>query len=314
MSEIFEWKDTSIFYEKRENEIVILGVKGTPAEVEIPDKISGLPVTRIQKKAFLSVRGLYYVKLPDTICEIGEWAFAYTKSLEEVSLPGREILFGKDLFLGCDRLHKITFRNYEKRSYNEDVAFLTAHGVIDLNASFLCNPLEAGTEDWYRMYDDRLIDYLKKDDMEGFAELWTCGEEDYEGKDYNAYSFPNEKRKKKVKACFFRLIHKEGLSENAKEAFETYLQNHTALKEQEETWEIMEDEYGSSYDHYRLFVETGCLNDENFDEIMNRLDRLGQKNPTKLYPEMKAYFIRFKQPEEAIGVDTFFDAFSLDDL
>lgn len=310
----FEWKDTILFYEQKDAEIVITGVRGTPFRIEVPPVIDGMPVTVVAKKAFLSIRGLYSVTLPDSIREIGEWAFAYTKTLEEVSFPGKEIEFGKDLFLGCEKLQKIIFRDYENRKYGTDLSFLTAKAMTDLNAPFLCNPMEAGTLDWYRMYDDRLIDYIKKDDMDGYAELWTCGEEDYEGKDYDAYSYPNEKRKKKVKSCFFRLIHGEGLQESVKEFLVDYLKKHSVGNEQEETWEVMEEELGSSYDHYSLFVETGCLTDDNFDEIMNRLQRLSEKDVTKQYPEMKAYFVRAREPKQETVGDAFFDAFSLDDF
>ena len=41
---------------------------------------------------------------------------------------------------------------------------------------------------------------------DGFEELWTCGEEDYEGKDYDIRSYPVEKRKMKLRVVFFRLL------------------------------------------------------------------------------------------------------------
>ncbi len=314
MSKEYEKDQTTFIYEETEKGIEIKGVKGNSSQIEIPASIEGKEVFAIGKKAFLSLRGLYGVTLPDTIEEVGEWAFAYSKTLEEVSMPGKDIFFGKNIFLGCEGLRKITFRDSFDKSYGEDVSYLTAKAMVELNAPFLCNPMEAGSADWFRMYDDRLLDFLKKDDMEGFSELWTCGEEDYEGKDYDAVSYPNERRKEKVRACFFRLIHADGLSMEVKETISSYLIEHTVGRVNEETWEVIEEGLGSSYDHYRLFVETGCLTDDNFDEIMNRLQRLSERDVTKQYPEMKAYFIRSRQEEETVLGDAFFDAFDLDAL
>jgi len=59
----------------------------------------------------------------------------------------------------------------------------------------LFDPMEFGSDMWMRRWDEKLLALVSLDDLDGFEELWTCGEEDYEGKDYDIRSYPVEKRK-----------------------------------------------------------------------------------------------------------------------
>ena len=287
------------------------GARGTPYRIEIPEMIEGCVVTEIAKKAFLSCRGLREIIVPDGVTEIGEWAFAYSKHLEVVSLPAKEISFGKDLFLGCESLEKIIFRDSDASQSANSVPYLTAKAVIVLDSPFLCNPLEAGSEEWFRQLDERILSFLEKDDMDGYAELWTCGEEDYDGKDYDPYSYPKEKRKDKVRMLFFRLFHQDGLKQENREKYYEYLRAHTAGCENQETWEVLSEECGNKHEYYEIFAEAGCLQNENFNRIMDDLGELSERDMTKNYPEMKGYFIRYRQENQKESQDDFFDMFTL---
>ena len=97
---------------------------------------------------------------------------------------------------------------------------MLALAVTVLHDYFLFDPVEAGTAEWVRRWDEKLMDLIELDDLDGFEELWTCGEEDYEGKDYDIKSYPVEKRKMKLRVVYFRLLYPYKLSEEMNNSFE----------------------------------------------------------------------------------------------
>ena len=87
-------------------------VEGQASRIEVPEQIEGCPVAVIERKAFLSRKTLHTVTLPDTIEEIGDWAFAHCDNLREISLPGKDIRFGRAAFKNCGKLKRIMVRPY----------------------------------------------------------------------------------------------------------------------------------------------------------------------------------------------------------
>lgn len=82
------------------DEIVILGIRDEKAEVvDIPNKINGKPVTIIDKSCFVNcAKTLKKVALPDTIKEIGDYAFEKCENLAKPVIPSSVTKVGKDLF------------------------------------------------------------------------------------------------------------------------------------------------------------------------------------------------------------------------
>ena len=105
---IKEWTEGGMAFQyevkTKENTVSILNWKDGPAKVALPDRIDGLPVTAIGRKAFLSNKRIMEIRLPAGISQIGEWAFAYCSRLQRIRLPKREILFEKGAFLQCENL------------------------------------------------------------------------------------------------------------------------------------------------------------------------------------------------------------------
>ena len=85
------------------DEIVILGIKDPEAEiVEIPREIDGKPVTVLDGGCFTNCREyLRKVILPDTIKEIGDYAFAYCEKLEKPIIPVSVTKIGENIFANC---------------------------------------------------------------------------------------------------------------------------------------------------------------------------------------------------------------------
>lgn len=279
------------------------------------------PVISIGKKAMLSCKSLRRVKLPETIEEVDDWAFAYCDELREVCLPEKAIRFGRGIFRECGKLRLITVEGKEK-----DIGGLLAASVTLLDAPYLFTPVSCGDADWLRQWDARMLQILRAADRDGYSKMVLCGEEDYGSKENNLDYFLNQKRRSKVRISFMRLLHPFGLQSEVREELENYLREHTAgsgfpggyaaegeyktgggytgtafLEREDagvwdETWQVLLSEHGEDSEYYKLFTEIGCLTEENFDRI---LSEAGEN-----YPEMKAWFLKYK--EEKIGYTDFF--------
>ncbi len=284
----------SLYYEVKKEYVVITRLQGLVSEVRVPERIEGLAVSEIAKKAFLSKKNLRRVFLPDTVTEVGDWCFAYCNCLEEVCIPNHAVSFGKAVFLDCAKLRRVTI---EQKA--EWVSYLLAAAVTSMQAYYLLDVEEAGGEEWLEKWDARMMEMLARPDEEGFSKQVLCGEEDYGSTDMNV--FMREKRKAKVRLLLLRCLYPVGLSEERREVLEAYLQEHTKGCLSDETWQVILQEHGNDREYYQLFAELSCLNEDNFEGIIGDI---GEE-----YPEMKAYFMRYK--DESIGYSDFFDDLEL---
>lgn len=285
-----------------------IGVKryrGIGSKVVVPEYIDGKPVISIEKKAFLSCKTIREINLPDTIKEIGDWAFAHTEQLRIITVPHHVLNCGKELFLGCKRLKEIMLdastQETELRA-SQGLGRMLAMAVTVLHDYFLFDPVEVGSDAWVQRWDEKLIGLVKLDDLDGFEELWTCGEEDYEGKDYDIKSYPVEKRKMKLRIVYFRLLHPYKISEQVDAALKEYLRKHTKGTNTPEAWEIIVEEHQDELKYYKIFTEAGCVTTDNFDSLLSDMEQAGA--------EIRAYMLRYK--EEHFAAKDAFAAFELD--
>lgn len=252
-----------------------------------------LPVTGIGKKVFLSKKFLRSVLVPACVEEIGDWAFAYCDSLREVHFGGRDMHFGKDVFLQCPRLQGLYFA--EDRAETEDgeghemthmqgVAALLAAAVTQMGSPYLLDAAEAGSAKWLEKWDARMLAILHSPDDEGYSKQILCGEEDYESADLETYLANS--RKKKVRLLLLRLLYPMGLSKAQEKDLKSYLLEHTKGGESEETWQVIRDECGDRRELYELFAGLGCFTGENAAAII--------AETSQEYPEMRAYFLKYQ--------------------
>lgn len=269
------------------------GYEGHGIRIVVPSQIEGYPVSRITRKAFLNKKHLYSVALPESIEEIGDWAFANCVGLTEISLPKREVRFGRAVFKNCGNLKRIVTGacNEEPELLAATVTLLDAYYLLDLPA--------AGSADWLGKWDNKLSAVLWTSDQEGYISQSVYGEEDYIGMDLEEYI--SERRKEKVRLAFLRLLHPRELAPVLKEELEALLRGFTRGSGGGETWQVLLGEYGDDREYYRLFAELSCINEENFNGI---LGDIGED-----YPEMKAFFL--KHWEEQHSAEDFFQGLEL---
>lgn len=285
--------------------IAVKRYRGTAQRVVIPPEIEGKPVTAIERKAFLSCKTVRFIQLPDTVEEIGDWAFAHAEYLSSVIIPRRQLSRGKELFLGCKRLREIVFdcAHEEWAEYAPLGLYrMLAMAVTVLHDYFLFDPVDFGSDAWARRWDEKLAALVALDDLDGFEELWTCGEEDYEGKDYDIKSYPVEKRKMKLRIVYFRLMHPYKMADSTRETFQAYLRSHTRGTDAPEAWELLIEEHADDLEYYRVFADSGCITADNFDSLLADMKDCSA--------EIKAYLLRYK--EEHFDAKDAFAAFDLD--
>ena len=287
----FQLPEGSLFYEELPGKGArITRFHGLSGKVVIPDEVPGegsdlLPVTKIGKKAFLSKKYLRSVTVPETVSEVSDWAFAYCDSLREVSFLGRDVSFGRAVFMECPGLRSVSFGKESVSSQGADGSgALMAAAVTQMESSYLLDAREAGSREWLAKWDARMLAILNAADDDGYSKQILCGEEDYESADLEMYL--SNSRKRKVRLLLLRLNFQEGLGQGMRETLRSYLVEHTKGRRSEETWQVIRDECGDRRELYQLFAEIGCLTRENAPAIISEIREED--------PEMKAFFLQYQ--------------------
>ncbi len=277
---------------------VVSGYRGKDTELIIPDAVDGCTVAVIGKKAFLSNKLLRQITLPETLVRIDDWAFAYCAKLTKILLPYHRMETGQGICKECFRLEQIVNENAdENEKKTTDVAWLLAAVMSRLDAFYLFDFENAGTDEWLGQWDNRMQSVMRKEDAEGFSRMLLCGEEDYGSKENNLDYYKEQRRREKVRLAMLRLMHDYGLAEAVRAELEAYLLAHIKGQQTEETWKVVLEEYGDDLRYYQFLTRLGGVNEDNFQAMM---EDLGES-----HTEMKAYLMKYHseqhKEEDAFG-------------
>lgn len=88
--------------------VVVISYKGTAADVTIPSRYKGKPVTVIDHVAFYNNSAVTSVTIPDSVTAIPDYAFGYCSQLTNISIPNSVTFIGFSAFNSCTRLKSIT--------------------------------------------------------------------------------------------------------------------------------------------------------------------------------------------------------------
>ena len=295
-----------ISYTINNGNVYITDYSGKDLIVTIPKSIENAKVTHIKKKAFLSSRFVKEIHLPDTIECIEDYAFARCRKLEKIYLPYVNMNLGQDIFIDCERLDYI-FDCRINENNSEDVAFLLAKTINGLDAFFLFDLNNAGSDEWLLHLDSTIDMRMRKDDMEDFSKMILCGEEEVvcasDGtiEDSNPDTYKSNSVKEKIRIAFMRLLHSYKLNEELRGTLVDYLINHTKGAKTEETWAVLKNEHGDDQRYYELLISIDAINKANLQEIL--LD-MGNE-----HTEMKSFLIRYF--EDIKDDDDMFSEFEL---
>ena len=85
----------------------VIGYDGTETNVVISESYEGVPVKVIADEAFMGVRTLISITLPESITEIGASAFSGCEWLSEIALPFGVSSIGESAFYNCKSLKSV---------------------------------------------------------------------------------------------------------------------------------------------------------------------------------------------------------------
>lgn len=288
-----------------DEEASIVEYSGRDLIVEIPNFIEDAPVTRIKKKAFLSQKFIKVISIPESVYQIEDYAFARCRKLEKIILPYKKINLGQDVFKDCDSLSYVSELGIDNTE--NDIAFLLAKTLNEINAFFLFDLENAGKDEWFEHLDATIGHRLEKDDMEDFSKMILCGEEEVvcgeDGtiEDSNPEHYKSNRVKEKIRISFLRLLHDYKINNNLKEKLNSYLLEHIKGCTTDETWQVVLNEHGDDKIYYDFLLDIGGINSDNYSLI---LSDMGNR-----HTEMKSYLI--KRTTESSNSEDVFDDFEL---
>ncbi|MCR4888662.1 MAG: leucine-rich repeat protein [Ruminococcus sp.] len=106
-----EGNEGVLSYRKYTDHIEIVQCDMSATSAEIPETIEGLPVTVIGMYAF-EIQSLESITIPDTVTEIGNWAFAMNSKLKSVTIPDSVEKIGIRAFEMCSSLEEVNFPDH----------------------------------------------------------------------------------------------------------------------------------------------------------------------------------------------------------
>ena len=100
-----------LIYSENAGKIAITGYNGDSTAVYIPETIDGMPVSRIENKAFFFCTVLQAITLPEGLEYIGDRAFEGCNALTSLVVPNSVKSIGSRAFYDCSALQTITLSN-----------------------------------------------------------------------------------------------------------------------------------------------------------------------------------------------------------
>mgnify|MGYP001603023494 CR=1 FL=1 len=88
--------------------VIVIRYNGTAADVTIPSRYKGKPVTMIDHAAFHDNSAVTSVTIPDSVTSISDDAFGFCSQLTNISIPNSVTFIGFSAFNSCTSLKSIT--------------------------------------------------------------------------------------------------------------------------------------------------------------------------------------------------------------
>ena len=261
---------------KADVSICITAYEGTAETLSVPPQIDSYPVKTIGKKAFLGNRYLRHIIFPDTIETVGDWALSRCYGLQKITIPKREITFGRQVFQKSNQLSDISIEGNDG-PYDR----LLAMAVTMLEAEYLLTPPHVGSSKWCRNLDARIMAVLREPEESALKNLVYCAEEDMASKQEACLK---ELANRKACIAFLRLIHSERMESDIRQSLTEYLRQRTKGCRDESAWEAVKEDKSEKLQYCDILFEIGGIHEENISAVLGDLK---EDNV-----ELKAYILK----------------------
>lgn len=262
--------------------------------------LSHMPITEIGAKAFLSCKAVENVILPDTLEEIGDWAFSHAKGLRELVFPLKDVSLGKQVFLGCDSLEKISFTKMGESTIPEGICYFMASYLryFDNPRLLTFGNLQDEQQKWLESYDKALLECLDKPLDADFKPVFI-GWFDVEDIDSQLERHVKSTESIRLALVLQRLEYDVFLEDVMRKKLHDYLQQ----KEAQTIGLFLDDtqKYGGDIRYYKLWHVSGGLTGDVAAKLLET-DRLADA-------EIRAYLLKIQL--DVSNTTDFFDAFTL---
>lgn len=269
----------TLSYIIEDHKVCITGFDGTNLSLVIPEIIEDMSVCGIGRKAFLGNRSLQHIILPRTIEWIGDWAFCNCAQLQRVELPCRPISLGKGLFAKDEKLYEITCE-----SGKEAIFFpgrLLAMAVTKMDAEYLLDMTQAGTGEWYRQLDNRLLTLLMEPAENALKDLVYCAEEDMGAKQEACLE---EQERRKAYMVLLRMVYPEQLEKETENKLKECLLEQDGLQTRS-AWEAVKEADGKEQLLFcDIMLKLSGIREDNLSSV---LEDLGDT-----FVELKAHLLK----------------------
>lgn len=129
-------------YEILDGKATVTKYTGTSVNVEVPDEIEGVPVTKIGFYSFEAKYGIESVTLPETVELICEGAFMDCASMKIINIPESVTGIERSAFAACTSLESLVIPQ------NTNFIQMEAFTACDSMTSLTINNPDLEYEDW----------------------------------------------------------------------------------------------------------------------------------------------------------------------
>lgn len=255
---------------------------GTDREVHLPEQVDGLFVNEIGPKAFLSCKAVERLYLPDGIEKIGDWAFAHMKNLKEMHLPARNLVWGKQVLMGCEQLSQVHMRGVRLETGMEFfIATMLRYFESEQLLQFQELQTLKGQQKWLEQYDRHLLEYLKQTDEKGFVPAFI-GWFDVEDVEPQKVRYIQQMKQEKLEIILQRCRFPNGLSVETEEKLRGYVGQHQP--EMLQLFANSEKSYGQSICYYKIWQERFGISGQQAKRLL--------EGETEQDAEIRAYLMK----------------------
>ena len=270
---------------------------------------------KIDKKQFCGDRNLVSYIVPETVTEIGDWAFARCRKLNRIAIPRSLQRIGREAFAECENLNIVFFYeealdgdakeffrdtgstrleilSEEQRFTGELIAlalryFPDAFRVVDA-IRMTSEKTEEEAVCWTAVWEEVCEEYLARPESDGFVPFLAGGEEDYADDEERLTAYCEKIRMRKAKIVYLRLLagercEKSKRTEPKKTQYLSWLYaNDMALR----LWTELSEHLRTSI---HIYEEAGLLTEKN---VMKLLEMLPEDRVEARALLMRALFLQ----------------------